>query len=447
MNNLQVGFSRVNINPTMGIKLHGYYQTRYSEAILDDLEINAIAIESNGTKVVMLSMDHCGPQCNVTDDFRKHVAEVCGISEDAIYISCTHTHTGPFLIYQSEDPVEQEYYRFVYNRIGDAAKFAFDDLKPAKMGFGRGEAPDVAFIRRYRMKDGSVRTNPGVNNPDIVEPIGITDESVYVLRFDREDSDSIAVVNFANHADVVGGCKVSADWPGFLRRTVEKTFDNTKCIMFNGAEGDVNHVNVHPIGGYLNDTFLDFDDVSRGYLHARYIGRVICGGVLQAFDKVEYVDVESIKFIRKCISIPANIPTPEELVEARKISDLHRAGKDNEIPFEGMMLTTVVAEAERMIRLENSPENFDMYITGIAIGDIAFIGIPGEPFNAVGRGIKETDGWKMVIPTCLTNGTQGYFPMQDSYDEGGYEARCSNFKAGVGELIISESKKLLDELK
>ncbi len=447
MNNLQVGFSRVNINPTMGIKLHGYYQTRYSEAILDDLEINAIAIESSGTKVVMLSMDHCGPTCKVTDDFRQHVAEVCGISADAVYISCTHTHTAPFLIYDSKDPVEQEYYRFVYNRIGDAAKFAFDDLKPARMGFGQGEAPDVAFIRRYRMKDGSVRTNPGVNNPDIVEPIGITDESVYVLRFDREGGDSIAVVNFANHADVVGGCKVSADWPGFLRRTVEKTFDNTKCIMFNGAEGDVNHVNVHPTGGYLNDTFLDFDDVSRGYLHARYIGRVICGGVLQAFDKVEYVDVESIKFIRKCISIPANIPTQEELVEARKISALHHAGKDNEIPFEGMMLTTVVAEAERMIRLENSPENFDMYITGIAIGDVAFIGIPGEPFNAVGRGIKETDGWKMVMPTCLTNGTQGYFPMQDSYDEGGYEARCSNFKAGVGELIISEGKKLLDELK
>jgi len=37
--------------------------------------------------------------------------------------------------------------------------------------------------------------------------------------------------------------------------------------------------------------------------------------------------------------------------------------------------------------------------------------------------------------------------MKASYDEGGYEARCSNFKAGVGELINSKGKKLLDELK
>ena len=46
--------------------------------------------------------------------------------------------------------------------------------------------------------------------------------------------------------DVVGGCKISADWPGLLRRNVEKILDGTKCIFFNGAQGDVTHVNVPP---------------------------------------------------------------------------------------------------------------------------------------------------------------------------------------------------------
>ncbi len=32
----------------------------------------------------------------------------------------------------------------------------------------------------------------------------------------------------------------------------------------NGAQGDINHVNVHPKGGDLNGMFMDFDDVSRG---------------------------------------------------------------------------------------------------------------------------------------------------------------------------------------
>ena len=34
----------------------------------------------------------------------------------------------------------------------------------------------------------------------------------------------------------------------------------------------------------------------------------------------------------------------------------------------------------------------------------------------------------------------------DSYDEGGYEARSSNFRAGVAEFIISEGKILLKEM-
>ena len=112
-----------------------------------------------------------------------------------------------------------------------------------------------------------------------------------------------------------------------------------------------------------------------------------------------------------------------------------------------MELTTVVAEAARMVRLEHGPESFPMDFMGVAIGNIALFGIPGEPFTGVGRGLKEAKGWEVVMPTCLTNGSEGYFPMQDSYDEGGYEARSSRYKAGTAELIISEGKALLDGLR
>ena len=36
--------------------------------------------------------------------------------------------------------------------------------------------------------------------------------------------------------------------------------------------------------------------------------------------------------------------------------------------------------------------------------------------------------------------------MKEAYDEGGYEARSSNFRAGVAELLIEESLALLNEL-
>ncbi len=446
MGNLKAGFGRVNVNPMMGIDISGYYQVRKANGVLDDLEVNAIAFASGDKKIVMLCVDNLGMKKVILDDFRAFVAEKTGLEKENIFIAATHTHTGPSVLPEPEDALQEEYMQFLKLRIADAAQFALEDLKPAKMGWGVGQAPRVAFVRRFRMKDGSVKTNPGVNHPDIVAPIGDVDERVNVLRFDREGAESLVLVNFGNHPDVVGGCKISADWPGLVRRTVEKAIDNTKRIFFNGAQGDVNHVNVHPIRGEMNDMIIDFDDVARGYAHARYIGRVVAGGVLQVYDKVKYEDVDSIQCVVQNIQVVANKGTAEQLVEAHRIHALHEAGKDSELPYEGMMLTTVVAEAGRMVLLENAPDCFEIPLTGITLGPIAFVGIPGEPFTGIGRGLKEAEEFDMVLPVCCANGYEGYYPMQDSYDEGGYEARSSRFKAGTAEQIIREGRQLLSKL-
>ena len=393
-----------------------------------------------------MSVDHCGIVKEVLNPMIQNICDATGLPQEAVYIHSTHTHTGPFLNYNPTDPLEIEYAQTVKRKLADAAVLALADLKPAKMGYGIGDAPNIAFVRRFRMIDGSVRTNPGVDNPDILHPIGEVDERVNVLRFDRE-SDSLVLVNFGNHPDVVGGCKISADWPGFLRQTVEKVLDHTHCIFFNGAQGDVNHVNVHPRGGYLNDMFMDFDDVARGYKHARYMGRVVASGVLQAFDKVKYVDVDTIRYAQKIIGVPANLPDPAELPEAKRINDLHNAGRDAELPYTGMMLTTVVADAARKVRLEHGPDTFQMPLSAIAIGPVAMFGIPGEPFTGVGRALKEAEGFELVLPTCNTNAKEGYFPMLECYEEGGYEAGSSNFKAGVAELIIQSGLALLNTIR
>ena len=60
--------------------------------------------------------------------------------------------------------------------------------------------------------------------------------------------------------------------------------------------------------------------------------------------------------------------------------------------------------------------------------------------------IKDTEGWGMIMPCALTNGSEGYFPMKSAYDEGGYEARSSSYKSGVAEAIIDGGKELLNKL-
>ena len=185
------------------------------------------------------------------------------------------------------------------------------------------------------------------------------------------------------------------------------------------------------------------------YGNAQRMGRVITGSILQVYDSMHYVDVDTIKYVYKIALAPANKADPAQLPEAHRINDLYKSGLTQQeiLPdVKGMLRTTMIAEAARMVRLENAPDFFEMPMTGIAIGPVAFIGIPGEPFSGVGFGLKETEGWGMILPTCLTNGKEGYFPMAEAYAEGGYEARASNFKAGIAELIIDEGKKILQEM-
>ncbi len=446
-NNLRAGYARVNITPPLGVNIAGYFNERLADGVLDELEACALAVEAGGNTAVLITVDHCGLGKEFLNDWRAAIAEKAGISAEAVFIHSTHTHQGPALYKTTKNPLNIEYGTILEHKVVDVAIMAIEDMKPAKMGIGVGEAKNVAFIRRYRMKDGTAKTNPGVNNPDILAPIGETDERVNVLRFEREGAETIVLGNFGNHPDVVGGNKISSDWPGMTRRIVEQAIENTKCIIFNGAQGDVNHVNVHPKAGDFNDMFNDFDGCSRGYGHARHIARVITAAIMTVYDKVEWLEVDSVRYMQRIVEIPSNKPTPEEMPLARKYHELHMAGKDDEIPFEAMMLTTMVADAARKVRLENGPDTFPLLFSAVAIGNVAMFGVPGEPFTGIGRGLKEAEGWKLVLPCCNTNAKEGYFPMRDSYDEGGYEARTSNFKAGAAERIIEEGCKILGELR
>ena len=449
MSQLYAGFSRVNITPMLGIFVTGYFKPRYAEGILDELEINTLALACGDTKVVLMSADLCGINQKLAKILTEDICAATGLPREGVYLHTTHTHTGPAMpgrcCEEAEGELIDEYWQFLRRKFADAAVMALADLKPAKMGYGIGDAPNISFIRRFRMKDGSIKTNPGVNNPDIVAPVGEVDTRVNVLRFDREGAETIVLGNFGCHPDCVGGSEISADWPGFFRRSLEKTLGNVKAMFINGAEGDINHVNVAPKGGEFNHLHMDFDG-PRGYGYSRHVGNVVAGAVMQVFEIVNYVDVDSLKSMQSTIHAPSNMPVPEDMPLAHKYNDLHNANRDDEIPFSGMELTTVIADARRKVRLEHGPESFPLLLSGFAIGNVALAGVPGEPFTGIGLGIKESAGWDLVMPCCLCNGASGYFPMQDSYDEGGYEAKTSSYKAGLAELIIEESKKLLAKL-
>ena len=452
MSVFKVGFARVNINPMLGIAIEGYYVPRFARGILDDLESSALALALGERRILMISVDCCGIEAKLSRHYREAIAAATGVAREDIFLSATHTHTGPALThldtFEADDAPIERYAAFLGERLADVARLALQDLKPARMGFCVGRAPDrIAYIRRYKMKDGTTWTCPPINDPNIDHPIGELDQRVNVLRFDREGGDSIVLVNYGLHADTINGELISPDWPGWMRRTVERSLDGVKCVCFVGAQGDVGSTHVFPSGGDMNDTEISFDNEMKSPGMARFIGRALAGTVLQVFDKVEYTEVDRIDIRHHEVAVPANLPAPEDLPRAHRFKELHEAGRDGDIPYTAMELTTVVAEAIRMCNLEHGPEAFRLGLTGLRIGEIALIGLPGEPFTDIGRGLKEAPGWRLVLPCCITNGYEGYFPMREAYDEGGYEARSSIYAAGVAERIIEAGLSLLAELR
>ena len=415
MGTFQVGYASVNINPTLGCGVSGYYIPRFAKGFLDDLEAHGIVLSLGETKIAMVSVDTCELYTPLVNRYRAAIEKATGIRAENLFLSATHTHTGPLL--QETDAFEADpepihrYADFLEERLVDLVKLAILDLKPAKMGFITGYAPErVAYIRLYRMKDGTTMTCPPINDPNIDYPIGTLDQRVNVIRFDRENADTIVLMNYGLHADCINLDQISPDWPGWMARTFEACIPDAKCVFLNGCEGDVGSTHVNPCGGDMNDTLISFDNEMKSDGMARFIGRALCGTILQVYDKVEYVDVDELRVLEKVVTVPSNKAKPEQLPLAHKYKELHDAGRDDLIPYTAMELTTVVAEAVRMCKLENGPDFFELPLTGLKIGPIGFCGIPGEPFTDIGRELKKTEGYRCILPMALTNGSEGYYP-------------------------------------
>ena len=310
----KAGFARVDVTPPIGTGLSGYSRVRISDGIKDTLDLNAVAFSDGTNRAVVISADIINFRAYY-NLYRQQVAQAAGLPPEAVFIACTHTHTGPVIgasIYgQTFDSFDKAstYERFVGERLADVARLALADLAPAKLSIARGEAKNISFIRRYRMKDGTCRTNPGRDNPDVVAPVGKPDEMVQLVRIDREGHDTIAIVNFQCHPDTIGGNKISADWPRVVRETVERALDGVKCIFINGAQGDSNHICVD-----------SSRKIPRGRdIVYRHMGRVVAGAVLGAWDACEPVDAGKIGFGVRETKVKTNRPTPEELPEAERI--------------------------------------------------------------------------------------------------------------------------------
>ncbi len=444
---MKTGYSKICITPPLGTMMCGYYEKRRSKGVLDDLYATAVSFDDGERRALILAVDVCELSNAQSDEIRRRISVETGIDAEAIFVNCSHTHTGPAVGEDLDGELtDPEYDEHLFDLLTRVSHESLQDMRESSFSIGRGTAAGISFPRRYRMKSGKVQTNPGVNNPDIDHALGIANDTVKFLKIERKDSENVVFVNFGTHADTVGGEYISGDWPNFVNEAVEKVFENTRCVFLTGAQGDVNHINVAPTAkDRLGLDYDTFDGVPRGYGHAKHMGRKVAAAVIAGLDKAEPISSDKISYVSKKITIPSNRENGK-LDEARRILRLHNEGRDCELPYEKMELTTVVAEANRICELANGPDSFDFTLGALKLGELVIAGMPGECFVDLGRRIEEAYSKDSIMVCCLTNGGNSYFPTSAAYDEGGYEARTSKLRKGGDDIIVAGVTDLLMKL-
>ena len=441
------GFARIDVTPPLGIPLVGYFTHRVADGVRDPLYVDCVAV-SDGTNNALI---YCVDDLHLTNPFLKKaipsITAATGVPRDRIYVHSTHTHTGPADwerpgFSEAENKLVMLYADIRIAKMADAGRFALEDLAPATIGVAKTECRNISFIRRYRMKDGSVRTNPGLYNQEVKEPLGTPDETLQVVRFRRVGAPDIAIVNFGTHPDTTGGTKYSADWPGVVRATFENGVGGgVKCLFLNAAQGDVNHHWRFPPAGRaaLNAARTKIPNA-----YAVHMGRAVAGVAMSVWDLCEDVPAGTVRGRVSGHPMPVNLPTADEI----KWVEMFDAGRQDEIPLTGMELKTLTGHDSRVRRLRGAPANMDVVVSSLAIGDaLAFAGLPCEPFVDIGRAIKARSPFKATLVTCLTNGSEGYIPSTKAHSEGGYEGLSSRYAAATGDLMVDAQVGQLEALK
>ena len=301
---LQAGFARVNINPPLGIDINGYYVKRYATGILDDLEANAVALKNGDKSTLLMSLDNLGTDVNYLE-IRQEIEKRTGIPVDAIFIHCTHTHTAPLT---GLDPNSDVYNAFVGQKAAEAFKDALANMEEGEIYTTVAFDSRFIFNRRYWMKDGRVVTNPGKLNPNIARPEGDIDPEIPMIAIRNADGIKVLFTAMVNHTDTIGGCGVSADWPGFLRRKVEPQLaPGAMMVTMVGTSGNINHF----------DVSTDMDQTC--YAEPERIGHGYAETVLAALDKLAPISGTGFKVKSQKVSTGVREVDPEEIAAAREI--------------------------------------------------------------------------------------------------------------------------------
>lgn len=432
---LSIGAAQRNISPPLGTHMAGYYHVRPASAVHDDLYARAMVIDDGSTTIALVTCDLVSIREESVVNAREQVEKATDIPGDNVLICCTHTHTGPITRGDRSaatfGSMNEAYMATLEEQIAAAVTEAWQTRAPATLRIGKSQETRIAFNRRFHMRDGSVKTNPGKNNPDVVRPVGPIDPDVYVLLAESHQGDPIGVlVNYSLHADTTGGDQISADYSGWMEkhlRNMSPELDEAVVLYANGFCGDINHVNV-------NDP-----NQLKGFEESERIGRALAESATQALSLLDPIKGESVHASQETEALPAVVPTAEDIAWAREAVEASPRG--------GGPGRDDLVKAHRDLALQElNKRHFDTEVQVLSVGNVAITALPGEIFVELGLSIKERSPFEHNLLAELANGNLGYICTEAAYPQGAYEPTSSRVLPGSGEQLVRAALALQQEI-
>lgn len=427
---LKGAMAEISVTPALGGMIPGQFCARWSTGLKDELFARVLLLEDGATRLALLSFDTL---C-LSDAIVREIRVQSGL--DKLLVAATHTHTGgPVEDWGEHLKKDPEYVRWLIKRGVDCLEIARGRLQDVRLLGAEGREERISFHRRYRMRDGSVRTNPGVNNPDIVAADGPIDPTLTLMQVEGADGRLIGTVtNFACHPDVIGTfeTEISADFPGELSRSLKQICGEDSVHMFLTAPcGNLNHIDVS--GAF-----------SFGAEHYKRMGRILAADVWRLMQlSREFSDLR-LQSARTILDLPCRLPSEECLRDARKIVAEERRSHEALIAAADGSLERLFYAQEALRMDEEKETSCALEVASFRIGELLLCALPVELFTEFGLRIRERSTAGLCMISTLSNGSFGYVPTTQALREGGYEAQlCSTSRLAedAGDRLVDAVEK------
>ena len=455
---LEIGTSKIEITPPVGYPLYGYPPVK-STGVRDPLQAKAMVFRQGEIQGALLVCDLLGIPRDLSRIVRERVSMQTGIPFQNISVSATHTHTSPgitrdfkeYALRESSGTLTEEdkegYFTFLIDGMTEAIVSASRNTMEVEMVSGIGNAPGLAFNRRYLMTDGRVRTNPGRLNPRIVGPAGPADPDVHFVLFrPAGQTDFCASLSvFASHY-VRGGTDFSADYPFYLEERLRDIFGEQIFSIFGlGACGNINTVDF--LGSLPQDDSLP---------RVERVANDLAVAIRRALPDARNGS-PALSIISRTVYIPIQDYTEEELEWSKEEReplyperDFLQRRRRLKISVWGVQPPLEMLRKYEAVppSISGDPWHLPVEIHAFKLDrGTAIVTMPGELFVEFALDLKQRSPFSNTMLIELANADIAYVPTKQAFREGDYEPLNSRLAPGSGEKMIDIAIEMLTELK